>query len=120
MDQAQLKAFYGRHAQDCQAAGRWADAERSYLACGDVDAAAAMYSTNRQWAPLLKLIASQRREQLPAVHIQVAQVRMHAGHSAAVALLHCSYTNRVCHQHTRETNILPDMLCLEESCTVPL
>jgi hypothetical protein len=70
----ELHAFYTKRARSCEANRQWGDAEKAYVAAEDVDAAIAMHRANRAWMPMLALVQAQRREQLPAMHLVVAQV----------------------------------------------
>ncbi|KAF8062969.1 IFT172 [Scenedesmus sp. PABB004] len=73
LSEGELAAFYARRARACEAARAWADAERAYVAGGEVDAAIAMHRRARAWPAMLKLVAAHRREGLAAAHVLVAQ-----------------------------------------------
>lgn len=70
----ELHLFYTKRAHACEAQRAWQDAERAYVAVGEVDLAVNMYKANRMWLPLLKLVQQHRRDQLPQMHLLVAQV----------------------------------------------
>lgn len=48
LPEADLARFNATRASEAEAARDWAEAERCYVAAGDVDAAAAMYKRNRR------------------------------------------------------------------------
>lgn len=74
----ELQQFYARRARTCEDGKQWQDAEKAYVAAGEVDMAINMYRVNKMWLPLLKLVQQHRREHLPQMHLLVAQVRRHA------------------------------------------
>jgi len=69
-----LHQFYSKRARSCEAKREWQDAEKAYVAAGEVELAIDMYKANRMWLPMLKLVQQHRREHLPAMHLFVAQV----------------------------------------------
>lgn len=74
LSQDELHAFYSKRARVCEANKQWADAERAYIASGEVEMAVNMHKRNKAWLQMLKLVQQHRREQLPQAHLLVAQV----------------------------------------------
>lgn len=70
----ELHAFYSKRARSCQVNQEWENAERAFVAAGEVDMAVSMYKGNKMWLPMLKLVQQHRREQLPEMHLLVAHV----------------------------------------------
>jgi hypothetical protein len=70
----ELHLFYSKRARSCEAKREWQDAEKAYVASGEVDMAVNMYKVNKMWLPMLKLVQQHRREQLPQMHLLVAHV----------------------------------------------
>lgn len=70
----ELHSFYIRRAHSCEANKEWLDAEKAYVAAGEVDAAVNMYKANKMWLPMLKLVQQHKREQLQQMHLLVAHV----------------------------------------------
>lgn len=70
----ELHAFYSKRARSCEAKREWENAERAFVAAGEVDVAVSMYKGNRMWLPMLKLVQQHQREQLPEMHLLVAHV----------------------------------------------
>jgi hypothetical protein len=75
LSEDELHSFYSKRARTCEANRQWNDAERAYVAGGEVDMAVAMHKRNKAWLAMLKLVQQHRREQLPQAHLMVAQVR---------------------------------------------
>jgi hypothetical protein len=75
----ELHAFYSKRARSCQANREWENAERAFVAAGEVEMAVAMYKGQKMWLPMLKLVQQHRREQLPEMHLLVAHVSSDAG-----------------------------------------
>lgn len=76
----ELHHFYSKRARSCEAKREWQDAEKAYVASGEVDMVVNMYKVNKMWLPMLKLVQQHRREQLPQMHLLVA----HVSHSQPV------------------------------------
>ena len=70
----ELHLFYSKRARSCEANREWQDAERAYVAAGELDMAVNMYKANKMWLPMLKLVQQHRREQLAQMHLLVAHV----------------------------------------------
>jgi hypothetical protein len=70
----ELHLFYSKRARSCEANKAWQDAEKAYVAAGELDMAVNMYKGNKMWLPMLKLVQQHRREQLPQMHLLVAHV----------------------------------------------
>ncbi|WIA40104.1 hypothetical protein OEZ86_013511 [Tetradesmus obliquus] len=73
LSEDELHSFYSKRARACEANGQWLDAERAYVAGGEIDMAVAMYKRSKSWLAMLKLVQKHRREQLPQAHLMVAQ-----------------------------------------------
>jgi hypothetical protein len=70
----ELHLFYSKRARSCEANRAWQDAEKAYVAAGELDMAVNMYKANKMWLPMLKIVQQHRREQLPQMHLLVAHV----------------------------------------------
>lgn len=79
----ELHQFYSKRARSCEANREWQDAERAYVAAGEVDMAVNMYKANKMWLPMLKLVQQHRREQLAQMHLLVAHVSGRVRHCHA-------------------------------------
>jgi intraflagellar transport protein 172 len=84
LPQAELQRFYSRRAREFEAAQQWKDAEKAYLAAGEVDMAVNMYKKNKMWENMLRLVQQHRKEGLQQAHLLVAQV------GGQVVVGHCS------------------------------
>jgi hypothetical protein len=76
LSEDELHSFYSKRARACEANRQWTDAERAYVAGGEIEMAVSMYKRNKAWMAMLKLVQQHRREQLPHAHLMVAQVRV--------------------------------------------
>ena len=88
LPQAELQRFYSRRAREFEAAQQWKDAEKAYMAAGEVDMAVNMYKKNKMWENMLRLVQQHRKEGLQQAHLLVAQVwllvRLHQASVVAV------------------------------------
>ncbi|GBF87714.1 intraflagellar transport protein [Raphidocelis subcapitata] len=79
LPEPELRAFKLARAREAEAARAWAEAERGYVAAGEVDAAIAMYKGNKMWDALVRLVGQHRREALPEAHVLAAAALQAAG-----------------------------------------
>ncbi|OTF75067.1 Wimple/ift172-like protein, partial [Euroglyphus maynei] len=56
MSTDEAREMYEMIAKSYESNGKWKEAERIYIACGDVDAAISMYKNNREFDSMLKLV----------------------------------------------------------------
>lgn len=89
LPQAELQRFYSRRAREFEAAQQWKDAEKAYLAAGEVDMAVNMYKKNKMWENMLRLVQQHRKEGLQQAHLLVAQVGGRVG-EVSLQLFACS------------------------------
>ena len=79
LPEAELRRFNAARAAEAEAAGDWKEAERGFVAAGDVDAAVAMYERRGMHAALLRLVAQHRPAALPEARATAARKLAAAG-----------------------------------------